>query len=1029
MLFVNLLLLTALSASICEAFNYERANSDNSIDEKCVTKNNEPGYCLDFKLCESAQKLYNLRRSAEITKCKSVGKVRFVCCPSSKTSYITKHIKKTSKKFQNALCQNIPSKLIIDDHVLNGEKAGVGEFPFQVALGYESQSGLDWSFRCGGSLIADDVVLTAAHCVNREKDQPTIIRLGRTSLDLTDEYDETEAQDIDIDTIEIHPNYTRSTRHNDIALIKLRSPVEFSDSVSTICLSSTDDIKSNEFTVTGFGRISTDNFKKSDWLLKGRVTEYPLEKCKKKYEENQSRFKIVDSQFCAISDEGVDTCDGDSGGPLFYEKNNIRYLHGRVKIDDHIINGGKAEVAEFPFQVALGYFEKKQNKLLFDCGGSLIADDIVLTAAHCVNKKGKQPIMVRIGRTSLDLDDEDDESKHQDIKIKAIEIHPNYRTQIKHNDIAIIKLEKPFSPSDSVGTICLASKDAPKDFIVTGFGTISTNTNKRSDWLLKGKVRESPHDKCKSDFAIRFEIIDSQMCALGGKGVDACEGDSGGPLFYEKNNINYLYGITSYGLGCGFLPGVYTKVTRYLDWIEKCEGVGKVMICCPTHPQPLQPSSLVIKAPTKFQKALCKNDRNRMKIDDHIINGEKAGVAEFPFQVALGYVEKKQNKLQFDCGGSLIADDIVLTAAHCVKIKNNQPIIVRIGRTTLDLNDEDDESKHQDIKIKAIEIHPNHRTQTKHNDIAIIKLEKPFSPSDSVGTICLASKDSDAPKDFIVTGFGTVSSEKKRRSDWLLKGKLRESPHDKCKSDYAIKFKIIDSQICALGEKGVDACQGDSGGPLFYEKNNINYLYGITSFGIACGSQTLPGVYTKVTRYLDWIEKVMKDDKPAEVIEVENVNIHPNYSNVTKQNDIAIIKLKKPAILSELVDTICLSRSDDNLPKEFNLIDFEIPNPNKSGNLTWLIKETIYQESIDNCLTMLNAISNQTNDSQICVLSSSENKSLKVAGNPMNYEENSVPFLYGITSYGIPNGPFNVVVYTKVNKYLDWIDEVMTNID
>ncbi|XP_070497333.1 venom protease-like [Chironomus tepperi] len=294
--------------------------------------------------------------------------------------------------------------------------------------------------------------------------------------------------------------------------------------------------------------------------------------------------------------------------------------------------------------------------------------------------------------------------------------------------------------------------------------------------------------------------------------------------------------------------------------MTKCDEAKKI-ICCPFDPQQSNTTSLVGRSSTKFQNALCKNVPSRVKIDEHIIKGEKAGVAEFPFQVAIGYDEKKLNKFKFECGGSLIADDIVLTAAHCVHRKGTRPMMVRMGRTSLDLNDEDDESKVQDIKIKAIEIHPYYSAQRKHNDIAIIKLEKPFSPSDSVGTICLSSRDSDAPKDFIVTGFGSISTDRKILSDWLLKGKISEYPHDKCKSDYQISsiktLQIIDSQLCALSDKGVDTCKGDSGGPVFYEKNNICYLYGITANGLGCGAPEIPSVYTKVTKYLDWIEEVM----------------------------------------------------------------------------------------------------------------------------------------------------------------------------
>ncbi|CAG9800168.1 unnamed protein product [Chironomus riparius] len=328
MMFAKVSILLFLTA-ISEAFIYNSESSDNIIGKNCLTKNKEPGSCQEFVKCKSSQELYNSGKSAEITMCKFIGKIPFVCCPSitkTKIKFVTKPIRKHSKKFQKALCKNIQPQIKVDDHIFGGVKAEVLEFPFQVALGYEKENENDWDFNCGGSLIADDVVLTAAHCVNRKNIQPVMVRVGRTSLDLTDEDDDSEAQDIDIDTIIMHPDYKRSTRHNDIALIKLRYPVASSSSVGTICLSTSDDVQVNEFTITGFGRTNAKDIRKSDWLLKGKVTEYPTEKCKEDF--GSVGLEIVDSQLCAISDTGVDTCQGDSGGPLFYEHNDVRYLQG-----------------------------------------------------------------------------------------------------------------------------------------------------------------------------------------------------------------------------------------------------------------------------------------------------------------------------------------------------------------------------------------------------------------------------------------------------------------------------------------------------------------------------------------------------------------------------------------------------------------------------------------------------------------------------------------------------------------------------
>lgn len=94
-----------------------------------------------------------------------------------------------------------------------------------------------------------------------------------------------------------------------------------------------------------------------------------------------------------------------------------------------------------------------------------------------------------------------------------------------------------------------------------------------SDWLLKANVSSVPLKKCKSEYVDRgltITIEKTQVCALNTEIFsDTCQGDSGGPMTYSANGQHYLYGITSYGLGCGsVLPSIYTRVDEYLEWID-----------------------------------------------------------------------------------------------------------------------------------------------------------------------------------------------------------------------------------------------------------------------------------------------------------------------------------------------------------------------------------------------------------------------------------------------------------------------------
>ncbi|XP_053692034.1 phenoloxidase-activating factor 3-like [Sabethes cyaneus] len=245
---------------------------------------------------------------------------------------------------------------------------------------------------------------------------------------------------------------------------------------------------------------------------------------------------------------------------------------------------------------------------------------------------------------------------------------------------------------------------------------------------------------------------------------------------------------------------------------------------------------------------------------ERIAFGKKAQVFEYPWMALL-----LDDNQEIRCGGSLIAESYVLTAAHC-----NRPAIatVRLGENDIskdiDCNNFGDEldcaDPPQDIEVSKFIKHSLYSSSKRRNDIALIKLAKPARLSFSVKTICLpigAMVRSPEPKEMIISGWGFT--ERGRTSNVLQYASVPILTTDRCASTLAKLSDAItlddSSQLCAGGVNKVDNCAGDSGGPLqYYSRSSAAVMYGVVSFGVnSCGDESAPGVYTRVSHYIDWI--------------------------------------------------------------------------------------------------------------------------------------------------------------------------------
>lgn len=268
-----------------------------------------------------------------------------------------------------------------------------------------------------------------------------------------------------------------------------------------------------------------------------------------------------------------------------------------------------------------------------------------------------------------------------------------------------------------------------------------------------------------------------------------------------------------------------------------------------------------------MDKSFVQESESNDLISSQIVGGETADIADFPFYARL-LITDFESSFGHTCGGTILSDEYILTAAHCVDdeaLEDNGYTINNLG-IVINNSSFDDVALSEVKAVNAIYIHEDYDSITISNDIAVLHLSTPITEEFTAITLPTSTHKSEYKvlDSIDVTGMGYIDNSYTNPTD-LLTTTVNKQTFEECEtlisSIYGLEFPE-NKALCVLPYSENGSCNGDSGGPVTYNDDGTNQQIGLVSYGSAegCALEGYPSVYTELYGFTDWISAKMVDE-------------------------------------------------------------------------------------------------------------------------------------------------------------------------